>query len=140
MATLSPTAARAASGWLERRFRIAERGSSVPREILAGATTFAAMAYILAVNPAIMSAAGMDRSELVAATALAAIFGSAMMALLANLPIAVAPAMGSNVIFAFVLVKQMGVPWQAALAVVATTGGLFLVLSQIGRASCRERV
>ena len=125
----SPTAARPASGWLERRFQVAERGSSVPREILAGATTFAAMAYILAVNPAIMSAAGMDRSELVAATALAAIAGSVMMALLANLPIAVAPAMGSNVIFAFVLVKQMGVPWQAALAVVAATGAAFLVLS-----------
>jgi AGZA family xanthine/uracil permease-like MFS transporter len=119
----------AGAGPLERFFQVAARGSTVRREILAGATTFAAMAYILAVNPAIMSAAGMDRSELVAATALAAIVGSIMMGLLANLPIAVAPAMGSNVIFAFVLVKQMGVPWQAALAVVATTGALFLVLS-----------
>ena len=121
--------ASTASGPLDRFFRIAERGSTAGREVLAGATTFASMAYILAVNPAIMSAAGMDRSELVAATALAAVIGSVMMALLANLPIAVAPAMGSNVIFDFVLVKQMGVPWQAALAVVATTGAAFLVLS-----------
>jgi AGZA family xanthine/uracil permease-like MFS transporter len=79
----------------------------------------------------------MDRGELVAATALAAVVGSVLMALLANLPIAVAPAMGSNVIFAFVLVKQMGVPWQAALAVVATTGAAFLALSL---SRVRERI
>src|SRR3984893_17713333 len=110
-------------------FRLTERGTSVGREMMAGATTFAAMAYIIAVNPAIMSQAGMDRAELVIATALAAIFGSVMMGLTANLPLAVAPAMGSNVIFTFVLVKQMGVPWQGALAMVAFTGIVFLALS-----------
>ena len=127
----------AASGTLDRFFRLRERGSSVGREVVAGATTFAAMAYIIAVNPAIMSAAGMDRGELVIATALAAIFGSVMMGLVANLPLAVAPAMGSNVIFTFVLVKQMGVPWQGALAMVAFTGAVFLVLSL---SRLRERV
>ena len=120
---------RAESGALDRFFRLSERATSVPQETVAGLTTFAAMAYIIAVNPAIMSQAGMDRAELVIATALAAIFGSVMMGLTANLPLAVAPAMGSNVIFTFVLVKQMGVPWQGALAMVAFTGIVFLALS-----------
>jgi adenine/guanine/hypoxanthine permease len=87
------------------------------------------MVYIVAVNPAIMSNAGMDRGDLVIATALAAIFGSVMMGLTANLPLAVAPAMGSNVIFTYVIVKQMGAPWQGALAMVAFTGVVFLILS-----------
>jgi AGZA family xanthine/uracil permease-like MFS transporter len=97
--------------------------------MIAGATTFASMAYIIAVNPAIMSNAGMDRGDLVMATALAAIFGSIMMGLWANLPLAVAPAMGSNVIFTYVVVKQMNAPWQGALAMVAFTGVVFLILS-----------
>ncbi|WP_228749181.1 NCS2 family permease [Bradyrhizobium sp. BR 10261] len=119
----------AATGLLDRAFRLTERGTGVGREMMAGATTFAAMAYIIAVNPAIMSNAGMDRADLVSATALAAIFGSVMMGLWANLPLAVAPAMGSNVIFTYVIVKQMGMPWQGALAMVAFTGVLFLILS-----------
>ena len=122
-------APREATGLLDRAFRLTERGTSVGREMMAGATTFAAMAYIIAVNPAIMSNAGMDRADLVSATALAAIFGSVMMGLWANLPLAVAPAMGSNVIFTYVIVKQMGMPWQGALAMVAFTGVLFLILS-----------
>jgi len=116
-------------GFLDRSFRLSERATSLPQELIAGATTFAAMAYIIAVNPAIMSNAGMDRGDLVIATALAAIFGSVMMGLWANLPLAVAPAMGSNVIFTYVIVKQMGAPWQGALAMVAFTGLVFLVLS-----------
>jgi AGZA family xanthine/uracil permease-like MFS transporter len=119
----------ASPGVLDRVFRLTERATSVPQEIVAGATTFAAMAYILAVNPAIMSSTGMDRGDLVMATAMAAIFGSTLMALWANLPLAVAPAMGSNVIFAYVIVKQLGAPWQGALAMVAFTGIVFLVLS-----------
>ena len=71
----------------------------------------------------------MDRGDLVIATALAAIFGTVLMGLWANLPLAVAPAMGSNVIFTFVIVKQMGAPWQGALAMVAFTGVVFLILS-----------
>ncbi len=115
--------------FLDRNFRLSERATSLSQEAIAGATTFAAMAYIIAVNPAIMSNAGMDRGDLVIATALAAIFGSAMMGLLANLPLAVAPAMGSNVIFTYVIVKQMGAPWRGALAMVAFTGLVFLILS-----------
>jgi AGZA family xanthine/uracil permease-like MFS transporter len=123
------TMAPPTAGWLDRVFGLRERATSLPQEMLAGATTFAAMVYIIAVNPAIMANAGMDRADLVIATALAAIFGSVMMGLLANLPLAVAPAMGSNVIFAFVIVKQMGAPWQGALAMVAFTGVVFLILS-----------
>ena len=142
MSTTAGTSADAAgpgrpAGALDRFFRLSERGTSIPREVVAGATTFAAMAYIVAVNPAIMSQAGMDRGELVVATALAAIFGSVMMGLTANLPLAVAPAMGSNVIFTFVIVKQMGMPWQGALAMVAFTGVVFLALSL---SKVRERV
>ena len=133
----APLPAATTTGRLDGFFRLAERGTDVPRELVAGATTFAAMAYILAVNPAIMSNAGMDRGDLVGATALAAIFGSIMMGLSANLPLAVAPAMGSNVVFTYVVVKQMGMPWQAALAMVAMTGGLFLALSL---SRLRERV
>src|ERR1700679_2017787 len=117
------------AGFIDRTFRLTERSTSAGREIIAGATTFAAMAYILAVNPSIMSTTGMDRGALVIAPALAALFGSALMGLWANLPLAVAPAMGSNVIFAFVIVKQMGAPWQGALAMVAFTGVVFLALS-----------
>jgi adenine/guanine/hypoxanthine permease len=116
-------------GVLDRFFRLTERSTSLSQEAIAGATTFAAMAYIIAVNPSIMSNAGMDRGDLVIATALAAIFGSVMMGLSANLPLAVAPAMGSNVIFTYVIVKQMGAPWQGALAMVAFTGVVFLILS-----------
>ena len=122
-------AAPTTKSWFDRTFELSARSTSVPQELLAGATTFAAMVYIIAVNPSIMSNAGMDRGDLVIATALAAIFGSVMMGVLANLPLAVAPAMGSNVIFAFVIVKQMGAPWQGALAMVAFTGVVFLILS-----------
>ena len=103
-------------GPIDRLFGLSERGTTVGREVMAGATTFAAMAYIIAVNPAIMSNAGMDRADLVSATALAAIFGSVMMGLWANLPLAVAPAMGSNVIFTYVIVKQARSPWSPLLA------------------------
>jgi AGZA family xanthine/uracil permease-like MFS transporter len=122
---------------IDRFFRLSERGTGFGGEVMAGATTFAAMAYIIAVNPAIMSNAGMDRADLVSATALAAIFGSVLMGFWANLPLAVAPAMGSNVIFTFVIVKQMGMPWQGALAMVAFTGVVFLILSL---SKLRERI
>src|ERR1700682_2928631 len=124
-------------GAVDRFFGLSDRATSLPQEMIAGATTFAAMAYIIAVNPAIMSNAGMDRGDLVIATALAAILGWVMMGPTATLPLAVAPAMGSNVIFTFVIVKQMGVPWQGALAMVAFTGVLFLILSL---SRLRERV
>jgi adenine/guanine/hypoxanthine permease len=123
------SATPAPNGALDRFFGLSTRATSLSQEMIAGATTFASMAYIIAVNPSIMSNAGMDRGDLVMATALAAIFGSVMMGLWANLPLAVAPAMGSNVIFTYVIVKQMGAPWQGALAMVAFTGVVFLILS-----------
>jgi AGZA family xanthine/uracil permease-like MFS transporter len=127
--TVTTEAAEPPKGAVDRFFGLSKRATSLPQEMIAGATTFASMAYIIAVNPAIMSNAGMDRGDLVMATALAAIFGSIMMGLWANLPLAVAPAMGSNVIFTYVVVKQMNAPWQGALAMVAFTGVVFLILS-----------
>lgn len=122
---------------LDRLFDLSGRGTTPGREMLAGFTTFAAMAYILAVNPAIMAAAGMDRGDLVVATGLAALFGSVLIGLLSNLPLAVAPAMGSNIVFSYVLVRQMGIPWQAGLAIVLITGVVFLGLSL---SRLRERI
>lgn len=110
-------------------FRIAARGSTVPRELIAGLTTFATMAFILVVNPIIMSGAGMPRADLTTATALTAALGSLLIALLCNQPLVAAPVMGSNVVFATVLVGEMGLPWQAGLAMVFITGALFLALS-----------
>jgi AGZA family xanthine/uracil permease-like MFS transporter len=127
--TVTAETADPPKGALDRFFGLSQRATSLPQEMIAGATTFASMAYIIAVNPAIMSNAGMDRGDLVMATALAAIFGSIMMGLCANLPLAVAPAMGSNIIFTYVVVKQMNAPWQGALAMVAFTGVVFLILS-----------
>ncbi|MCQ8242295.1 NCS2 family permease [Rhizosaccharibacter radicis] len=122
---------------LDRFFELEARGTTVGRETVAGFTTFAAMAYILAVNPAIMAAAGMDRVDLVVATGLSSLVGCLLVGLLSNLPLAAAPAMGSNIVFAYVLVKQMGIPWQAGLAIVIVTGVMFLALSL---SKLRERV
>ncbi|MBB3174165.1 AGZA family xanthine/uracil permease-like MFS transporter [Endobacter medicaginis] len=101
----------------------------VRREILAGITSFATMSFILVVNPAVMSVAGMDRADLVMATALAATIGTLLVGLASNRPLVAAPAMGSNVVFASVMVGQLGIPWQAGLAMVILTGALFLALS-----------
>ena len=110
-------------------FRPSQHGTAVGREILAGVTTFAAMAYILVVNPDMLSLTGMDRSILITSTALAAAAGTLLMALLTNYPIALAPGMGLNAFFTFTICGQLGVPWQGALAMVFWTGLLFLVLS-----------
>lgn len=114
---------------LERLFRIEERGSTISRELVAGLTTFAAMSYIIVVNPAIMSAAGMDREALIMATAIAAIIGTLAMAFSANLPVALAPGMGANAVFAYMVVGQMGVSWQTALTMIFVNGIIFLILS-----------
>ena len=114
---------------LDRFFHINERSSSISREVIAGLTTFAAMSYILVVNPLILSAAGMDNASLITATALSAIIGTLIMALWANLPVALAAGMGTNAIFAYTVVGQMGVSWQTALAMVFITGVVFIVLS-----------
>lgn len=117
---------------LERRFRIADRGSTPRREVLGGLTTFLTMAYIAFVNPAILSASGMPREGAFLATCLAAALGCLLMGLLANLPVALAPGMGLNAYFAFGICQGAGVPWQTALGVVFWSGILFLLLTVTG--------
>lgn len=114
---------------MERFFGLAEHGTSAGREMAAGCATFLTMAYILAVNPQIMAAAGLDPGAAFVATCLAAAIGSALMGLLANYPIALAPGMGLNAYFAFVVVGAMGIPWQVALGAVFLSGMLFFAVS-----------
>ncbi|HEY5895069.1 MAG TPA: NCS2 family permease [Chthoniobacterales bacterium] len=125
------------TGPLDRFFKLRKNGTTVGREIIAGITTFAAMAYILVVNPGILSNAGMPKPALVTATAVGAAIGTIIMALLANLPLALAPGMGINAFFAFTICLGMGVPWQSALALVFVNGCIFLALSVSG---IREKI
>jgi adenine/guanine/hypoxanthine permease len=118
-----------AGRWLRGPFELAARGTTASREILAGATTFAAMSYIVVVNPLILASTGMSRPGLFLATVFSAVIGTLVMALWANLPIALAPGMGSNIVFAQILVSHMGVSWQAGLAMVLLNAVIFLVLS-----------
>lgn len=122
---------------LERLFHLRAKGSTPGREVIAGCTTFAAMAYILVVNPAILADAGMPRPALVTATALGAAIATLLMAFLANLPLALAPGMGINAFFAYAVCIGMGVPWQNALALVFINGVIFLLLSLGG---VREKI
>lgn len=114
---------------LEKFFKLSENKTDVKTEVMAGITTFMTMAYILAVNPSILSATGMDASAVLIATALASFVGTALMALLANYPFALAPGMGLNAYFAFTVVLQMGYSWQVALLAVFVEGLIFIVLS-----------
>lgn len=115
--------------FLDHIFHLRENGTTVRTEILAGITTFMTMAYILAVNPTIMSAAGMDKGAVLTATALASLIGTLCMAVFANYPFALAPGMGLNAFFAFTVVLQMGYTWEMALAAVFVEGIIFIVLS-----------
>ena len=99
-------------GMLERVFKLREHGTTARTEVIAGFTTFLTMVYIVFVNPQILGVAGMDTSAVFVTTCLIAAFGSIMMGLFANLPVALAPAMGLNAFFAFVVVQAMGLPWQ----------------------------
>jgi adenine/guanine/hypoxanthine permease len=114
---------------MERFFGLAARGTTVRREVLAGATTFLTMAYIIVVNPSILAQAGIDPGAGFVATCLAAAIGSALMGLLANYPIALAPGMGLNAYFAFSVVLGLGIPWQVALGAVFVSGLVFLAVS-----------
>ncbi|MFC4655196.1 NCS2 family permease [Rheinheimera marina] len=114
---------------LDTWFRISERQSSVKKELVAGLTTFMAMSYILFVNPSMLAQTGMDAGAVFVATCLAAAFGSVLMGLLANLPVALAPGMGLNAFFTYVIVLEQGYAWQTALAAVFCSGVLFLLLS-----------
>jgi adenine/guanine/hypoxanthine permease len=113
----------------EKFFRLKENKTSVKTEVLAGITTFMTMAYILAVNPDILSATGMDKNALFTATALSAFVATLVMALVAKLPFALAPGMGLNAFFAFTVVLGMGYSWQFALTAVFLEGILFLLLT-----------
>ncbi|WP_337188000.1 NCS2 family permease [Phenylobacterium sp.] len=117
---------------LDRTFQLGARGTSVRTEVLAGATTFLTMAYIVLVNPAILSTTGMPVAGVAAATCLAAGIGCLLMGFLANYPIALAPGMGLNAYFAFTVVQGMGVPWQTALGLVFISGVLFVILTVAG--------
>ena len=114
---------------LEKFFKLKENNTDVKTEVLAGLTTFMTMAYILAVNPSILSATGMDAQAILIATALASFVGTALMALFANYPFALAPGMGLNAYFAYTVVLGMGYSWQIALLAVFVEGLVFIVLS-----------
>ena len=114
---------------LEKLFKLKENNTTVKTEVLAGITTFMTMAYILAVNPSILAAAGMDQGAVFTATALAACLGTMLMAIFANYPFALAPGMGLNAYFAYTVVIGMGYSWQIALAAVFVEGLVFIVLS-----------
>lgn len=114
---------------LERYFGLSAAGTSVRTELLAGITTFLTMAYITFVNPLILSEAGIDFGAAFVATCLAAAFGSAMMGLAANYPVALAPGMGLNAYFTYGVVQGMGYSWQVGLGAVFLSGILFLILS-----------
>mgnify|MGYP002643974854 CR=1 FL=1 len=114
---------------LEKFFKLSENDTDVRTEIVAGITTFMTMAYILAVNPNVLSATGMDHGAVFTATALASLIGTLLMALLANYPFALAPGMGLNAYFAYTVVLGMGYTWQVALTAVFVEGIVFIVLS-----------
>lgn len=118
--------------FLERQFGLVAQGTSLRTEVLAGFTTFLTMAYIVIVNPTILGQAGMPVAAVAAATCLAAGFGSILMGLIANYPIALAPGMGLNAYFTFTVVKGMGLPWETALGCVFLSGVAFLVLTVAG--------
>lgn len=117
------------TAFLEKTFHLAEHGTNVKTEIMAGITTFMTMAYILAVNPSILGATGMDSGAVFTATALSACLGTLLMAALSNYPFALAPGMGLNAFFAYTVVGQMGYSWQVALAAVFVEGIVFIILS-----------
>jgi AGZA family xanthine/uracil permease-like MFS transporter len=110
-------------------FKLSEHNTNVRTELIAGATTFLAMAYIIFVNPEILSASGMDRNAVFVATCVAAAIGSLFMGLYANYPIALAPGMGLNAYFAFTVVGTLGHSWQVGLGAVFISGILFLIIS-----------
>ena len=122
---------------LEKLFRLQESGTTVRREIVAGCTTFMTLSYIIFVQPAVLSAAGMDSGAVMAATCITSALAMVLMALLANYPIALAPGMGHNFYFTFTVCLTLGVSWQNALGAVFIAGVLFILLFFVG---LREKV
>ena len=123
--------------FIDRFFKISERGSTARTEIVAGITTFAAMSYIIAVNPIILSQTGMGRAGLVSVTIIATAISTLFMGLYSNLPISAAPAMGTNTYFAVIICAGMGLDWRQALAVTFYNGIIFLLISACG---IREKI
>src|SRR5258708_31615592 len=117
---------------LERIFHVRAAGSEPGREALGGLTTFLTLAYILAVNPVFLTAAGIPLQGAIGATALSAAFATLLMAFVANYPIALAPGMGMNAFFAYGICVGSGVPWQTALGMVFWAGVIFVVLTVTG--------
>lgn len=117
---------------LDQFFKVTSRKSTIRTEVLGGLTTFLAMAYILFVNPDVLSSTGMDFGAVFTATALAAALGTLIMAIYANYPVALAPGMGMNAFFAFSVVLGMGIPWPTALAGIFCSGIVFIILSATG--------
>src|SRR5271156_4375009 len=117
---------------LERYFGFAAHETTWRIEILAGLTTFVTMAYIIFVNPGILSETGMPLAAVTTATCLCAAFGSILMGALANYPLALAPGMGLNAYFTYTVVLGMGVPWKTALGAVFLSGIIFLLLTLCG--------
>jgi len=114
---------------MEKFFKLKENGTNVKTEIIAGFTTFMTMAYILAVNPDILGATGMDKGAVFTATVISSLIATLIMALLANLPFALAPGMGLNAFFAYTVVIGMGQSWQTALTAVLVEGVIFIALT-----------
>jgi AGZA family xanthine/uracil permease-like MFS transporter len=126
------TAAPSRAGWLERLFQLRARGTTVRTEIIAGLTIFATMAYVLAVNPFILSKAGMPLAPLITVTAVSAAVSCIAMGLLTNYPLALAPYMGSNAYFAYQVCLGMKIPWEAALGFTFYNAILFFILAGTG--------
>ena len=122
---------------LDRLFHLKERGTTVRTELLAGVTAFVTAAYVLAVNPSVMSAAGMDSGAVFAATALVCFLGTVVMALLTNYPFVLVPSMGLNAYFAYTVVLGMGYTWEVALAAIFLEGLVFAVISMT---SLRDKI
>ncbi|MBO5033426.1 MAG: NCS2 family permease [Lachnospiraceae bacterium] len=114
---------------IEKLFKLKQNKTDVKTEVLAGVTTFMTMAYILAVNPTMLSASGMDATAVLMATCLASFIGTAAMALMANYPFALAPGMGLNAYFAYTVCGAMGYDWRVALLAVFAEGIIFIILS-----------
>ena len=114
---------------MDKFFKLKEYGTNVKTEVIAGFTTFMTMAYILAVNPDVLGATGMDKGAVFTATVVSAIIATLIMSLLANLPFALAPGMGLNAFFAYTVVLGMGYSWQTALTAVFIEGIIFVVLT-----------
>src|SRR4051812_41641217 len=124
---VEPSPAR--TGWLERRFRLAERRTSPRIELIAGATTFLAAAYLLVVIPSILASGGLDRGAATTTTIIVFVAATLFMALYANLPFIVGPGIGGSAIVATTLVLSEGVAWQIGIGIAFWSGVLFLVLT-----------